>query len=1042
MSISNNILTNNNMSYNYLLQKQEVIDVWNNDPSADKPSKLFTKTGKPLKKAIKYNKDLIKAGKTSSFIERGYAYNASTNKTTNILTKTGKLKKIKDKEIFKGTIGSKGDIYKLTARNPQNDPYAWTDDNNNNLNYWLLKNLMEGRTGDYRIMINIDGQNIFDRNYTDVDENWWKDNQIDFETGGSPKTFIWQTNENGVSWQEGTPITIIITRESRIPTVYYEQKYKQGKTNCLLTPIHNFYIEKMSSVKTKSAVANNAKKVQRLVELQEKYIDGVPESALENICDELQIGIAITQPFSNKKYVDLKSMKRPLKNFNFINSAPDHLDIIKPRSGSQFKGQTIDQSGFVKDFDPIEVEQEELNKLVEEAINSDMFYVYTKHHQGYSSLRTLTEYYKLPNKFWETAIAFEKETQLEWVGFDALKYPHLADFVNQGTHFNGTVDFIDTTHLEYISKDDKPPEDIEHIDMKSAYANFNRSKYYSGFCGKICAFRKTTKAIYNGLYYIDNLDFSIADPHFVQLNDVLGWFYNENIYTKQELDCLTDMNVKYDVKYGAYSLDRFDFEFSDDMLNKIDVIERGGGLKPIKVPYYSKYCGVCASVKPYTNYFVEGRKKWLQTIHQDEHLQIYQNDFDNETRIAFVKKALYTKKHITAQITAYQRLQVLEQLLKMDFDKIIRVCTDGIYSYKHNYKNKEDVYSTDQEGKYNNPLWRPKGQMTFQNKPCDDYLSNIIYDTEQFELLKKENWIKNVGEDRTDYKHEFFAGAGGTGKTTINIYDKGLIHPVYVAPTWKLATDMQKEYKKKTGHCLSATVLHRITHSPYCDVQGYMYRWANYIIDEASMISEGEKKMCLKNLSKTIFMGDLDYQLPPVFGTAPKEGCDKDFWRKMNLEGFDNVQTFTEVHRFKCDKLKEVAEIVRDRIKENYDYKTLPYFQHITIDKVKDLYKKEDMILASENQYNKEYCEMFADIPKYRVKSNFTQYKNGEIIFEDLDIIPKKDKEFRHAFTVHSVQGLTFEHNIFIDLRRLQLNRMFYTAISRAKKIEQIYLII
>ena len=40
----------------------------------------------------------------------------------------------------------------------------------------------------------------------------------------------------------------------------------------------------------------------------------------------------------------------------------------------------------------------------------------------------------------------------------------------------------------------------------------------------------------------------------------------------------------------------------------------------------------------------------------------------------------YHLGHITAFITAYQRLNVLEQLLKIDYDNIIRVCVDGIYT--------------------------------------------------------------------------------------------------------------------------------------------------------------------------------------------------------------------------------------------------------------------------------------------------------------------------------------------------------------------------
>ena len=53
----------------------------------------------------------------------------------------------------------------------------------------------------------------------------------------------------------------------------------------------------------------------------------------------------------------------------------------------------------------------------------------------------------------------------------------------------------------------------------------------------------------------------------------------------------------------------------------------------------------------------------------------------------------------------------------------------------------------------------------------------------------------------------------------------------------------------------------------------------------------------------------------------------------------------------------------------------------------------------------------------------------------------KTDCEIRHAFTTHSIQGETATDKLFIDSSKMFDTRMFYTAISRAKTIEQIYII-
>ena len=50
--------------------------------------------------------------------------------------------------------------------------------------------------------------------------------------------------------------------------------------------------------------------------------------------------------------------------------------------------------------------------------------------------------------------------------------------------------------------------------------------------------------------------------------------------------------------------------------------------------------------------------------------------------------------------------------------------------------------------------------------------------------------------------------------------------------------------------------------------------------------------------------------------------------------------------------------------------------------------------------------------------------------------------EKRHGFTIHSVQGETYEGKISIDIRNMFDLTMLYTAVSRARQSDQIHIIV
>jgi hypothetical protein len=269
------------------------------------------------------------------------------------------------------------------------------------------------------------------------------------------------------------------------------------------------------------------------------------------------------------------------------------------------------------------------------------------------------------------------------------------------------------------------------------------------------------------------------------------------------------------------------------------------------------------------------------------------------------------------------------------------------------------------------------------------------------------------------------------------------VRPIYIAPSWKLATAKEKEYS------CDANVIANLLH----EKKRYTYkRYYNcFIIDEASQISEETKKAIFHIYKgcKLIFCGDIGYQLPPVPLAGKKV-------EEMNEDGFDKVVHLKKNYRFTCDKHIAITNQVRIMIEEGIEKDKINQF---IIDSYENViapegYVPKDIILCSKtncgvkghkdcNCDGKNYCLGWTNKlgkDKWKVKARGGGYCNGDIVLGDK---PKGvDCENRHGYTIHSVQGETFKETIFIDARNLFDPRMGYTAISRARRWEQIKIIV
>jgi hypothetical protein len=687
-------------SNKYMSGLAEIKSLLSQDTDPKKPKKLTKKDGTLTAQGLKYNRKLLLQGKTKINLDKSRVFIPPTAtkggsfRTAVFDARDGKVKRslLKDNILYQGVLVPKQEtkLRDIIAFSPKKFK------------------------GTYRIVINDPDEGILLDKVYNINENFWKENITDFMTGDSDEPYLWNKYPEAKT---------IITKETFLPQKYYQQKYKRGITNCLLTPILKDFEDKMEQAKSKTSKGNYQAMINKIVGKKAKdkrtqdkigylakhHSEGVSEEDIVDICDDLKIGIQLVKPFSSEKYFEYESVGSR-KKYTFLNAGMNHVEYK-----SRFNPEMI-----VKMTDSEKIKQEDFNELIKKLDNENTFYTYKKNNQGIFSVMTIDKFYTIQSDYYDTFIQFEFETGLKWTTIDGLAEPEVQRFINDGTHYNGTIDFMDTEFLRHIGKKDKPPEGIEHIDMIKAYTQFYNSKYYIGFMGKITDFRECKTMESNGLYKIINL--KIHNEKLKKLNDKLTWFVDGNIYTKAELKAIESIGASFDITYGLFG-NFLDFKFNEDMM-KEEIIG------DMKLPYYSKWTGMSGSLRTTNDsFYMKGHNEFLQTINQSEELNILVNGYDDEARITFRKKAMNNKKHISAQIMAYCRLNILEQIMKMDLDKIVRLCVDGIYYYKHNYENRETIINK----KHN--VFALKDKHTYRNTQGETYLSNLIFDTEDYDKI-------------------------------------------------------------------------------------------------------------------------------------------------------------------------------------------------------------------------------------------------------------------------------------------------------------------
>ena len=796
-----------------------------------------------------------------------------------------------------------------------------------------------------------------------------------------------------VEYNDGDPIILPIEDDfngylriftSAPPTGDFgEQLFQHGYTNCVLKHL-DAWITSLKEGPNKKVM------LKKMETTWAKYKDGVPETAIQGICDDLVIGITVLSPYSHKELINIEKegVKRLRKKFTFINTRENHVEL----------------------YDNMEyniVSQEEMNDLFELKADGTIW-EQTRDGIVYF-MRDGTKEFRISDESKEVT-----DFKMSIQGFDVFKNEDLMEFVHKSLMRLGTVDNVTRSG------------DTVHIDQKNSYASFKSCPYYTGFPAFITDNIQSCDRIYGeGFYYVEEF---VSLGEFAAIDKMLGGvFMNGNIYPANVLNMLSDKGGEYIITHGCWGT-RTDIEFPDEMINDKS---------------YQKFIGTLETTKRVNAVRVHNVDyNWLGQV---EDLVASRGDIKE---ILIPKATCIYRGHLASYLIGYCACQTLNQLLNMDIDKVVRVCVDGIYTNEADVKltgsfrfKEAQKFGNIAGGKYVSNVQTPIPEEQRFTWPDTASLFphrvSLAYGPGGF---GKSHYFKhnNPGAVETLFvnpSHELCAASPETPSVT---HQKLLTNEVGKdgRPKWKEITKKHTELvfdeasmltKKEYLKLVKRFPDHKLI---FCGDLGFQL---------PPVSKDGEP---VEELDEDDF--EHTYEFKKDYRSKDRETREfKKIMRELIREGRGMLDIYEHLHKLtsvkKPVKLSEWREAELKKLKfekANDDVESV--IRSFIGDDFG--YQVEDMIICSQHDYCAEYTEYFKDKPKYKVTENTPKFQNGNILFEKPNL-PANCYEFRHGYTVHGSQGKTLSRRLFIDVRKMKSRRMLYTALSRVNKLSQIVLI-
>jgi len=818
-------------------------------------------------------------------------------------------------------------------------------------------------------------------------------------------------------------VKIITTAYHRIPlnvnNTYRNQIYQLNDNG---TCVYDGFVSFFTSKLEKNEKDRQAKMMlNRLIKNKDIYAKSYTNETIHQIGELCKTTIYIIDVVNgnDKKYND-KNVN--LYSIEFINSKYNHLDLLSNTNNI------------------IEVEKDDYFELK----NRSPFYI-----ERMGKLIT-------PNQSYKCKQTEFKEIYNEWKqsnNYDSY-------YIINGSESYNLIENYDYSLHTFFDEDMYIKNDLySEIDQKKAYFNStikNNNKNYIG---------------YPSGSFITVSNFTSNDFDLITKNNLIGFFevkivsHIDKSYHSDKLGLVigsnhvfTTVQILFLQKYiefqfiNASYAPSIDIPFTEKFLKKED-----------KISHYCKAFGLMLHqnnmietvIKPYND------DQQYYNIVNNTDKEMYKMD-DGCIKIVEQVKEVKTYIHLAYFMNSYCKVNNLEVMYNNDIDCIVGVKVDSIV-YKKNYdivyddsiftSKKTNIEFLIQDAKHfdvsNSGLDFGLDELcdsvTITNKNDYSYFRPYFKPTKyQFTCSKSFLQTGEIINNRTI----LINGKGGSGKTFSILHSNlNIKNIVYTSSCWNLINGQ----KQKTNDQIIGMSYQRLLG---IGTEQFKSKNIKYIvIDEITLIDE----KIINLLRKTFYwcyifiIGDVEndifYQcsLNSVKVINPKDYTDIQQVKYLKSYRFN-----TELEQ-KLDALREIKLKYSDRYDINKILKIHVYelFKTCLISKDDITFNKEDIGISGADDLG-EKSNNLTDFfiakgaqPQYFVKK--TDIYKGLMKGQQLPAKPDHSNyEMKLFKTIHSFQGLdlTETNKIIIGIKHNFDANLFYTALSRARRLDQINIII
>jgi hypothetical protein len=785
----------------------------------------------------------------------------------------------------------------------------------------------------------------------------------------------------------------------------------------------------------------------KLVNNKDKYSKAYNIQEMEELAKEINCSFTIKDLVNdNEQNIIINKSYNNYYNIVFVNTKYNHLDV---------------KLCFTNEAEEITKEQYEEIKEKEE------FYV-----EKFNYLMTIDKKYKVKDDDFKVVFDEWKEKY----NINQCKIPIKSkayDFINQ---------YDDKIH-RFFNEDLKVDDKLySEIDIKKAFFNYFECDEYIGLPSGsfICVSGEnfdinTFNEQYNnklvGFYEVEiifnnrpNLEYFgfVSGQKYILFSSMVK-LLSDLVEFKFINYCVSpSIDMKFDDKFKMVIIEgnMWDAEYAkeDEELKNKDSIKA-----------YCKAVG-CLMIDNLTSSInikpLDNDSEFYKTL---TNKNIYK--IDNVFKVVEELENPTSLKHLAYGIKAYTQTIILKQMLNMNYQDILGVKVDSIVYKKDSIYNivptYKDLFKEPSKANIEIMLLKKGGETYKQIDYGLDYgledketicdydieYKNIHYSYYLKYFQETKNLIQFEKSPLPNFKHItsnliFCGGAGGTGKThnllSSNIFMRNKI--LFSSSCWDLIQDKVKEFDvfglslpKLTGEMGDKK-------SEKIDTGFIKYK----VIDELTLINKEVINKIIQddeNRSFIFLLGDIDYD-----GFFYQCSISKNLFNPSKYNNLQYIE-YTKTYRFNEELNNKVKEL-RTIMKENNNILTV-------YEKFKKLFesnfrKKSDVVINKDDigisalQPIKDDVCVYSDefyktgSPKqYYIKN--TNFKGGLYKGAKLEEEPENNKNYVCSLfrTIHAFQGrqLTQDNKIIILLNSIFDINLFYTAISRARRQDQIIII-